>query len=818
MRGQIFIKVLAISGLCLTLAACESAEDKADAYFESAQELIAAGDPERAIIELRNVFELIPNHADARRSMAQLMMEQGNRAAAYGQYLRLVEQLPDDAEGRTALAELAFEGRNWEEFERHGQRAVELDPDRPSSQVIELALQYRQAVLDSDTPAIEGVSIRAETMMDTFADSSILEQILFDTYLRAGAPAADKALAQLEKMISRAPQTRHYYEQRLLLLRETGDREKIEAHLRDVVDTFPEDLEAKSRLVQYFIATGEQEKAETFLREISDPTDADPTLFVSLVQFVKQTRGNDAARAEIDAALDVNPEPDRLRVIRAALDFEDGERDVAISALQEIIDRAEPSELLNEIKVALSRMLQATGNEVGAQRLIGEVLEADGDNVAALKINAAQLIEADEADSAIANLRRALDSQPEDEQALNLMADAYLRSGSRDLARDFIAQAVDVSDHAPASSLRYARLLMSEDNSRAAEEVLISALRRTPRSQEILTLLGEIYLNTDDFGRAEMVVEQLRRVETEASEAAANQLQIQLLARQDGNTEALAFLEQMAQGADAGLNEQVALLRARLASGQLDQALRLSEELVAEAPDDLDRRFLLAMTRAATGDLATAQASMRELATEDPTNVTVWQQLYRITQAENGDTASSAVLDEALQAIPDSPVLLWIKAVELEQSGQIDDAIAIYEGLYARDTGLVIFANNLASLLVTYKDDEASLDRAWTIARRLRDTEVPAFQDTYGWLAFRRGDVETALPYLENAATGLPQDPIVQYHLAETYAALERPQDAIAAYQRVLEMADTQDNRFQVDRARQQLAQLQQVSPETEKQ
>ncbi|WP_282130219.1 hypothetical protein, partial [Roseobacter litoralis] len=70
--------------------------------------------------------------------------------------------------------------------------------------------------------------------------------------------------------------------------------------------------------------------------------------------------------------------------------------------------------------------------------------------------------------------------------------------------------------------------------------------------------------------------------------------------------------------------------------------------------------------------------------------------------------------------------LLWASASYKERAGDIDGAIDIYESLYARDSSSVIVANNLASMLTTYRTDEASLDRAWAVARRFRDTEIPA--------------------------------------------------------------------------------------------
>ncbi|MCX8955024.1 tetratricopeptide repeat protein, partial [Ruegeria sp. NA] len=94
----------------------------------------------------------------------------------------------------------------------------------------------------------------------------------------------------------------------------------------------------------------------------------------------------------------------------------------------------------------------------------------------------------------------------------------------------------------------------------------------------------------------------------------------------------------------------------------------------------------------------------------------------------------------------------------------------------------LIVANNLASLLTTHRADPESLQRAHALARRLRGTRVPFFQDTYGWIAYRLGNYEEALTYLEPAAEALPDQPLVFYHLGRTYADLNRPLDALRAF------------------------------------
>ncbi len=815
MPPRILRRLLLTFMLCLGLTACKSVEERAEAYFASAQELIEEGDLDRAAVELRNVFELMPNHVAARETMAALMLQKDDKEAAYGQYLRLVEQVPDHVEGRTVLAEIAFAARNWEEFSRHATEVIALAPDAPRTEMIALALQYEQALEARDGPARDAVRDQAAGLAQEAPDNDILQLILFDAYVRDGA--IDQALVQLERMIAKQPDNRDLYTQKLVLLERQGDFTALETQLRDIVIRFTEDDEPKTQLIQFLLARGEPDKVEAFLREVSDPAAEDPTLFIDLVRFINQRQGPDAARAELRAALEVAADPERIQIILAALDFENGAEDTAIETLQTMLEGTEEdSDTANRIRITLARMLLQTGNEIRARQLVADTLEADSDSVEALKMQAAWMIQDDKADEAIATLRLALDTAPDDVAAMDLISQAYARAGNHELSRDFLALAVDASDNAPEPSLRYARVLASDERYIAAEEVLIPALRRAPNNADILVLLGEVYLAAEDYARADSVIARLRRISTERTLAVADALQARLLGSREGVEQALGYLRELAEREDASLNTQIALLRARLSSGQTEAALRQAEALVAEYPDNAALRFILATSHAANGALDVAENQIQILVEEDPRRGRAWVQLYRLQRLQGKDDSASQTLRDGRAALPYNRELLWAQAGELEAAGDIDGAIANYELLYERNSNDLVAANNLASLLTNHKTDDADLERAWAVARRLNGTDVPAFQDTYGWLVFRRGEAEEALPYLESAAAELSQDPIVQFHLGQTYAALERDEDAIAQYRRVLEFAGEDDPRPQIAIARDEITRLEALPPAEE--
>ena len=223
--------------------------------------------------------------------------------------------------------------------------------------------------------------------------------------------------------------------------------------------------------------------------------------------------------------------------------------------------------------------------------------------------------------------------------------------------------------------------------------------------------------------------------------------------------------------------------------------------------DAFQLRLAEGAMRQLTGDLDGAEAALRALIADFPQRDQPVRLLYGLLASSDRQAEAEAVLAAALEAQPDNGILLWIRAGNLERAGDIDGAIAVYEGMYAVNSGNLIVANNLASLLATHRTDEASLERAWAVARRLRGQERPAFQDTYGWIASRRGEYDEALPYLEAAAEGLPEDPLVHYHLGMTYLALDRAEEARAALTRALEIAGDSDLP-QFDRAREALAGL----------
>src|SRR5262245_39804613 len=69
-------------------------------------------------------------------------------------------------------------------------------------------------------------------------------------------------------------------------------------------------------------------------------------------------------------------------------------------------------------------------------------------------------------------------------------------------------------------------------------------------------------------------------------------------------------------------------------------------------------------------------------------------------------------------------------------------------------------------LLVTYRKDRASLDRARDLVSRFSQSANPSYLDTHGWVKYKRGEVTAALPVLEEVVSKEPESAVMRYHLA----------------------------------------------------
>lgn len=786
------------------LAACQSPAERAQAHYKRGMELLAAGDTDRALVEFRNVFVLDGTNVPARLAYAKAVRDRGDTRDAMGQYLRVADQDPANVEAQRAVIEIAIATQDFATAEEHATEAVGLAPRDPVIRALKATVDYRH-------PETRAVAV--ETAREVVAEAPATlpaQMVLIADRLNAGAPG--EALARADAAMALIPDDRNLHLVRLAALEASGDTAGSGEELKRMAALFPDAPGITQALVQWYMRAGDTAGAEATLRAAADRS-TDPQPALTLVQFLLQEQGPDAAAKELDARIAASADPRPFQRARAGLDFSQGRKDQAIAAMRKLSDGAEPSDATRDLQLALAQMLAETGGTAESASLVATILAGDPNDVGALKLGARMAIDADDPDRAISDMRLALAQAPNDPEIMTITAIAHERAGSRELAGEQLARAVEVSGQAPAESLRYARFLLRDGKIGPAESVVIAALRKAPDDRDLLQELGSIQLARKDWARVGQVVAILRQQDDPAARAMAADLETASLRAQGRTADAAAALEGLAgpDGGDAAAMAQ--LVQNYVAAGDPAAARRYLGDVLAKDPASVPAQLLLAGLDLEAGNAAAAEAGYRAVVAASPALPQAHLALYGFLAGQGRAAEAAAALDAGLAAAPDSPALLFAKAGLLEQSGDVDGAIAAYETLYARDTGSPVLANNLASLLASNRADQASLDRAFAIARRLRGTDVPYFQDTYGWILHRRGDDAEALTYLAPAANALPDNALVQFHLAETQFALEARADARASYARAVAAAAAGSPLPQLDAAKSRIAEIDAAPP-----
>jgi tetratricopeptide (TPR) repeat protein len=163
-----------------------------------------------------------------------------------------------------------------------------------------------------------------------------------------------------------------------------------------------------------------------------------------------------------------------------------------------------------------------------------------------------------------------------------------------------------------------------------------------------------------------------------------------------------------------------------------------------------------------------------------------------IAQAQllsNGGEADQALarLDDALARFPGHPDVLYQKAILLEKAGRTDAAITQLETLYRARPQDSAISNALGFILADHNRDLSRADRLINSALK-SEPDNPAILDSLGWLQYRRGMPQAALPLLERAYR-LDQDGDIGAHWGEVLWALGDKTKAREVWNRAL-MAD----------------------------
>lgn len=760
----------------LFVAACDSPEERAAEHFARATGFLEADDKAKAIVEFRNVLQIEETHVDARYQLALLLKERNRVRPAIRNFLRLIDLQPDHLGGRVELAALLLDTRQVDAALKHSEAAYKLAPD----DVRVLSQRATVALLLGNYELAEKLALRA-IEIDPFSPSAGL--VL--TAHRIRTEDLDGALEVVDRFIGYDPSVIDLHLAKLQILQSRNEMNRIGEQLILMVEKFPEVAGFRRALVQWRASQGDVEGVERDLRSLVDivPDEVAPVL--DLVRHVIRHRGQDAGRDELVAQIAKGRNTFALQTALAQMDYRSGRQDEAKALIQSVIDAG--GEDVNAARLIMARFLVTETQRAAALVEIEAVLEADEKNADALLMRAALKIDDDRVDDAILDLRSALEESPRNVNALLLIASAYERNGSRELASERYAAAMQASDYDETAAIRYSDFLARTGQADAMEIVLTEAARRQPNSALILRRLADIRLRLQKWVEAEDAARRLRALE--ANPGFADRVLVTALSGQERYGESLSVLDEMSRASGSENASMTGIVGVYLKSGDVEAAEEFIANILEANPDNPQALVLKAVMHAREGDSAAAEETLQRVTEVAPDIETGYRVLANLYSRLGRSEETLETLQRGVDAVENADGLRLLMAMEHERRQDYDNAIARYRELIEANPNSLVVVNNLASLLSDhYADQPDQVAFAAEIAEPLRSSNLPNFQDTYGWLKYLNGEYEDALRSLLPAVEGLPNNPWVQFHAGMTYAALKQTEEARLHLERALEL------------------------------
>ena len=451
-------------------------------------------------------------------------------------------------------------------------------------------------------------------------------------------------------------------------------------------------------------------------------------------------------------------------------DFSQGNFTEAEERIKNLVSHASSKEQTVAAQIKLAEMDFKRGNIDSAEKIISETLRKDSRNANALKVRASVLIARGQFGLAITDLQQALSDQPRSTELILLLALSYERSGSMALAEKQYSDAVKISNFDSAVGLNYVSFLLRRGNIDRAEQFLAELSKRSPRNLDILSALAQVELGRGNWAGAKTVAESIRS--TGADRNIADQVLGAALLGQQKYDESIAIFQSAVNASPSAVQPMVSLVQALMRAKETDKAVEFLKSTLEANPANAEARVLMGSIQLATGSRDSALENFKLAIEKQPKNALGYQALGNFYASEKKFDEALTIIRSGLQLLPDSMVLRLEMAGALEQSQQYEAAISEYERILSKHPGSMIVANNLASLLSDHRSDKASLERAQTLVAGLRESQIPQFKDTLGWVSYRRDDYVNAVPLLEKAVAALPGLALVRYHLAMSYAAI----------------------------------------------
>ncbi len=707
-----------------------------------------------ALAAADQALRLEPASADALYLRGSVSHAMGDGAEAMAWYTQALAREPDHADALLARAGLWVDTRRDKEALADLQALATADPRDPRAAYLRALIQQRRGDAASSKASLHQVVALVDAVPIAFLRYRP-QILLLGGLAHHGLGEREKALPYLEAVVRQqpvSPAAKLLAQVHLAL----GNTDRAIEALDGYRQGFPNDWQATYLLASAHLSQGRHTRAAALMTDALRHTDTPAARGVLGLSLLA---GGQFSNAEAELAKAVAREPGQVPAAAALVGiYMHSGRGTEAVRVAKALAAAHPRS--PGIQSLLGSAWLAARERVPARQAFNRARELDPKFLEPLVRLAGMDLDERKIDTAVAQLNRVIASDPDNLDALMMLAGAFVRVGKPDEAQRWLQRADDVAgpDNVQAA-LALVEFQLARNRPDLAKAALPRAEQKQPQDLSVLIAAARVALATDDDSGARST---LSRASALAGTQAARLVQIAQLQVQAGD------LPGAAHGLAKVLKERPDFLPALALMTDVDIAQRDYAAAEARARQVLARHPKLGLGHSLLGDLSMARGK----------NGAAVESYVRAHQLESSSQSLLRLFRAQVRVEPVAAHRLaghWLKAhpgdieVRREQArsfarkGDMLAAKTAFEGLVQHAPDDVEALNNLANVLVHLKDPGALAVAERALARAPETAHVIG---TAGWAAYHAGQADRALTLLRNARLRDPDNSQTRYFLA----------------------------------------------------
>lgn len=730
------------------------------ALLGQATQALAENKPDQGRRLLDQLLASAPNYSRAWLFSGTLEQSQGRLENAEAAYSKAIEHSPLPIEAQLHRALIRLDRKDYAGASADIEVVRKLAPEHPAAFYAQGLLNFQQKKL-----------VEAQSGFDQAlkANPNHLQALFY----RGATHLAQGHWQQAEMDLKRVHTNLPNLEPATKLLAEALFRlnrpAEAEAVLQPLLAKQPTDLALLEQMARLKTAQGDHAAAGRYLQQIiaQQPGAALPQ--AQLGASLLRQGDTDMALAALEKAVKLDPtlhQADVTLILGYLQNRKFDEALVAANRLQaKLPDKVGPWNLVGFAQLGKNQADQA-------RQAFQQALKLQPSQPLATSALAQLALQAGQPDQARAYLQETLKQLPDDPPTLLRLARLEWQTGQKDAGRQYLSKAIAKQPDLLEAQLLLTRLQFQEGEPLKALQTL-SALPEAQRKQPVVQLaLAEAHLRS---GNANAALDLLHPLAEAQPPSAMVQYWLAVAYAATAKADRLRQVLQRGLALQPDLALYAPLL-ARLVTQDAGQAEQLLRDLKAAQPNSAVALELEGQLALHQGRLSQAVTTYRQARQHFPDDNRWVLGLAQAQQQAFDPTGSLTTLQDWLKTHPNEvAVLRALAAAQLGQQ-QLDAAQATYAKVVELTPNNAMALNNLAWLQRQSQPQKALANAE----RAVQLNNAPMFVDTLGVILLEQGQSERALKLLQDAAQRQPDEPLIQFHLAQ---ALSQRGDTATALQ-----------------------------------